>query len=117
VLRVACQIHRKRFHNHEFDSRSEGIPAPCDLFQNVAGHPAVIGSLFDDREPGWFSQPLPNLPADRCKKATINTSDADTGEEVPLLAYPGSPGGIVTVIRVIERQFHEAAERYGAAGG
>ena len=118
-LVLALPVDSKGFDDQVGGSSGESVillPLFIERTKDVCRHASVICALLDDGEIGRLLQALPRLPADRGEEATIDPAHTHAGEEVPLLPDPCTSGGIVAMLRMIERQLHETSEGKHATG-
>ena len=71
----------------------------------------VAGPLFDESESSGPAERLPHLDKLPGKNLSINRADADIREIVAAIADGAFPGGVIPLLRIVERTPHEAFER------
>ena len=105
----------ERFDNRIADRIEELPGVRARGVEHVAREVAVVGTLLDDAEFIGLPEPLPHFGELRREQFSEQRADAHIREKIAVPADRGAARGVVAVLRVIQRQFHEPAERNRAA--
>ena len=79
-------------------------------FEHIAGEPAIMCALFQNHEIVGFAQTFPNLDELRGQQLTEKRADAHVRKIVAIATNRAATGGVISMLRVIQRLLHEPGE-------
>src|SRR6266516_2928605 len=88
-------------------SREESRRAFLRRFKNVVREPPIVRALFDDHEIVDLAELLPDLGKLRAQQLPEQRAYADVGEIIAFASNRAASGGIVSMLRMVERLLHE----------
>src|SRR6187402_911818 len=89
----------------------------AQAIEDIRREITAVGALLDDGKIRRFTEALPHLRELPGEQSPEERADAHVREEIAAAPDARTPRGVVPVLGMIEREFHESPERHRAARG